>query len=131
MELFGERPEPCGTGILQGLDVRALCDSGSKTRAVGLVFDRQDPADDVLGAKLRLVWQRVFIPRRLLAREYNLNPNSIKIYGFYFVRLRDLWRRYRRAGWQLITGEEGAMIGADAEQENKRLRDWMTGAGTG
>ncbi len=89
------------------------------------------PASAGLGAKLRLVWQRVFIPRRVLAREYNLEPGSIKIYGYYFVRLRDLWRRYRRAGLRLMTGEEGAMSGVDEEQANKRLRDWMAGAGLG
>ena len=79
--------------------------------------------------KLKLLLQRVFIPRRVLAREYDINPNSPGIYGYYLVRLRDLWRRYARSGWQLLTGEAEALAGADAEQENARLREWMGRAG--
>lgn len=76
-------------------------------------------------AKLRLIVQRVFIPRRVLAREYNENPHSLRIYGYYLVRLRDLWRRYARAGWRLLTGEEGALVGVQEERENIRLKEWM------
>lgn len=78
-----------------------------------------------IGAKLGLVWRRIFIPRRVLAREYNLDPRSQKIYGYYFVRLFDLWRRYARSGWRLLTGEEGALAEAEEERENNKLREWM------
>lgn len=75
--------------------------------------------------KIKLVWKRVFIPRRLLAREYNIDMHSLKLYRYYLVRLRDLWRRYARSGWRLMTGEAEALSGANAKQENARLREWM------
>jgi len=78
-------------------------------------------------AKLRLMARRVFIPRRVLAREYNADPRSLRIYGYYLVRLRDLWRRYARPGWRLLTGEEGALAGAEGERVNDRLKEWMGG----
>ena len=87
------------------------------------------PAADGPGGKAALVWRRVFIPRRLLAREYNLDPRSAKLYGYYLVRLRDLWRRYARTGWRLVSGAGGALTGVDAQRANQRLREWLTGGG--
>ncbi len=97
---------------------------------VALTPDLAELPDAGLFARLKLVWRRVFIPRRVLAREYNLDPGSLKIYGYYVVRLCDLWRRYARSGWRLVTGDESALAGANAEQENLRLREWMGGTGS-
>ena len=118
-----------------------LPDEGLVTSAIGQVLDEgrlgvaltPDLAELPGGgffSKLRRVWSRMFIPRRLLAREYNLDPDSIRIWVYYFIRFRDLWCRYARSGWRLMTGEEDALTGAGMEQENLRLRDWMGGTGS-
>lgn len=85
-------------------------------------------AADFFG-KIKLLIQRVFIPPGVLAREYNINPASPLIMVYYLTRLRDLWRRYARSGWRMVAGEEEALAGADFEQQNNRLREWMKGAG--
>ncbi len=85
-------------------------------------------AADFFG-KIKLLIQRVFIPPGVLAREYNINPASPLIMVYYLTRLRDLWRRYARSGWRMVAGEEAALAGADFEQQNNRLREWMKGAG--
>ena len=77
------------------------------------------------GGKLRLVMQRIFIPRKVLAREYNVDPASLKIYGYYLVRLRDLWRRYARSGWGAMRGDEDALIAVNLRQANQQLHEWM------
>jgi hypothetical protein len=85
-------------------------------------------AADFFG-KIKLLIQRVFIPPGVLAREYNINPASPLIMVYYLTRLRDLWRRYARSGWRMVAGQEAALAGADFEQQNNRLREWMKGAG--
>lgn len=119
-------PEPPTEEVLAGALAQVLSDGRTN---VALTPDLAALPVAGFFAKMKLLLQRVFIPRRALAREYDINPNSPGIYGYYLVRLRDLWRRYARSGWRLLTGEAEALAGADAEQENARLREWMGRAG--
>jgi len=119
-------PEPPTEEVLAGALAQVLSDGRTN---VALTPDLATLPVAGFFAKMKLLLQRVFIPRRALAREYDINPNSPGIYGYYLVRLRDLWRRYARSGWRLLTGEAEALAGADAEQENARLREWMGRAG--
>lgn len=77
------------------------------------------------GGKLKLVMQRIFIPRKVLAREYNVDPAALKIYGYYLVRLRDLWRRYAQAGWEVLRGDENTLAAVNLQQANQQLHEWM------
>lgn len=122
----------------------ALLPEGADSSAVGAALEQAGSLDDAWAGltpdlaafsaagffgKIKLLIQRVFISHRVLAREYNINPASPLIMVYYLARVRDLWRRYARSGWRMVAGEEEALAGADFEQQNTRLREWMRGTG--
>lgn len=122
----------------------ALLPEGADSSAVGAAFEQAGSLDDAWAGltpdlaafsaagffgKIKLLIQRVFISHRVLAREYNINPASPLIMVYYLARVRDLWGRYARSGWRIVAGEEEALAGADFEQQNTRLREWMRGTG--
>jgi len=76
-------------------------------------------------AKVRLVLSRIFLPRRLMAMQYNVDPRSLKVYGYYAVRLRDLLRLHGRSGWGMLRGDEAVLAGVDREETSGRLEGWM------
>ena len=47
-----------------------------------------------LADKIRIFWQRVFLPRVMLAAIYSVPPESVKIYGCYPRRIFNLLCRY-------------------------------------
>jgi hypothetical protein len=77
--------------------------------------------------KLRLVIARVFIPRRVLGREYNVNPRSVRIYLYYFARFARLIRSYRGSAGRLLSGEERAKSSAQRERAKGELNRWLGG----
>jgi len=77
--------------------------------------------------KVRLVLDRVFIPRRILAREYNIDPRSIKIYAYYFVRFARLMHTYRDSVRGLMKGEVGVVESAQRERARGALNRWLGG----
>ncbi len=77
--------------------------------------------------KLSLVLRRVFIPRRVLAREYNVDPRSVKLYFYYMVRLLRLLRDYRGSAARLLRGEGDALASARRESARGDLREWLGG----
>ena len=76
-------------------------------------------------AKVRLLLSRIFLPRRRMAMQYNVDPRSLKVYGYYAVRLRDLLRQHGRTGWGMLRGDEGVLAGVDWEETSVRLEGWM------
>ena len=76
-------------------------------------------------AKVRLLLSRIFLPRRRMAMQYNVDPRSLKVYGYYAVRLRDLLRLHGRSGWGMLRGDEAVLAGVDREETNGRLGEWM------
>jgi len=80
-----------------------------------------------LFGKLALVWRRVFIPRRVLAREYNVDPRSLKLYIYYPMRLARLLREYRGSAVGLLRGEGDALASARRENARGDLRNWLGG----
>jgi hypothetical protein len=47
--------------------------------------------------KIALVKERVFVSREAIADEYNLGRSSFRVYAWYAVRAKDLFKRYWRA----------------------------------
>ncbi|NMC17688.1 MAG: nucleotidyltransferase family protein [Chloroflexi bacterium] len=133
------------TGVTAPKEVMtALLPEGADSSAVGAALEQAGSLDDAWAGltpdlaafsaagffgKIKLLIQRVFISHRVLAREYNINPASPLIMVYYLARVRDLWGRYARSGWRIVAGEEEALAGADFEQQNTRLREWMRGTG--
>jgi len=78
-------------------------------------------------SKLKLVWSRIFIPRRILARVYNVDPASPRICGCYARRFVGLFKAYSGSALRLMRRDQGALAGANLELEGQRLKKWMAG----
>jgi hypothetical protein len=63
----------------------------------------------------------------VLAREYNVNPHSMKIYLYYFTRFARLMRSYRGSAESLLQGEKDAGAAAQREQARGELNKWLVG----
>jgi hypothetical protein len=77
-------------------------------------------------AKIKIGLQRVFIPRLALARIYNVPPNSPKVIGYYWVRLKYLVRSYGKTLLRLQRGEKSTEPARQKAEIANTLHDWMT-----
>ena len=75
-----------------------------------------------IAGKLRALWDAAFPSREEIARMYLASAGSWRILGYYPVRFRDLWTRYRRALWQVVRRDKTFI--ADAHKE-ARLREYL------
>jgi len=76
-------------------------------------------------SKIKIGLQRIFIPRLALARTYNVPPNSVKILGLYWVRLKYLIRSYGKTLLRLQRGETGTEPARKKAQISISLHEWM------
>ena len=76
-------------------------------------------------SKIKIGLQRVFISRLALARIYNVPPNSPRIVGLYWVRLKYLIRSYGKTVIRLQRGEEGTEPARQKAEISKSLHEWM------
>ena len=51
-------------------------------------------------SKFKLIFQRIFISKKAMARLYHLNPNSLCLYAYYLRRTMDLIKDYRKTVWK-------------------------------
>lgn len=79
-----------------------------------------------LRSKIKIGLKRVFIPRLALARTYNVPPNSPKILGFYWVRLKYLIRNYGKTVLRLERGEKGTEPARQKAEISNTLHEWMS-----
>jgi len=77
-------------------------------------------------SRIKIGLQRVFIPRLALARIYNVPPNSPKIFGLYWVRLKYLIRNYGKTVIRLQRGEAGTEPARQKAEISNSLHEWMS-----
>jgi len=77
-----------------------------------------------LFVKIKLTLNRVFIPKRIMARAYNLSPSSIKIYFYYFIRFKELLIHYAPTILKISQKDEEALATVKSEQIKGELIDW-------
>ena len=75
--------------------------------------------------KFKIGMSRVFLPRRVIARLYNLHPNSPEILKGYFFRVKDLSRRYGNRVWNPKPQSLQWKKVVAEEQERMKLCAWM------
>jgi hypothetical protein len=78
-----------------------------------------------LGRQLKLIASRVFIPRQVMARLYNVDPHSPGIYGYYFVRFTELFRHYSGAAWRFLIRDDAVLTAVKEERTRGELIEWM------
>lgn len=83
-------------------------------------------ADKNVFSKVRIGLQRVFIPRLTLARIYNVSPNSPKIVGAYWGRLKYLVRNYGGTLSRLRNKYKTTRPALQNAESSYALHDWMT-----
>jgi hypothetical protein len=67
----------------------------------------------------------VFLPRLTLARIYDVPPNSVRIVGCYFRRLRDLVRQYGKTLGKISVGDNSLGPALDDGKTSNKLHAWM------
>ena len=77
-------------------------------------------------SKMKIGLQRVFIPRMALARIYNVPPNSTRIIGLYWERLKYLIRSYGGTMIKLSRNKEVVLPSVKRAQSSYSLHDWMS-----
>jgi hypothetical protein len=75
--------------------------------------------------RVRVVLSRIFLPRRVLARLYDVPPTSIRIYGCYFRRLCELVRDYGPSVKRIFRRDTETITSARDNQSMMRLKAWM------
>ena len=76
-------------------------------------------------SKLKLFFQRIFLPKAIMARYYNVSPTSIKVYLLYPVRWYYLFLKYGKTVWKILFKQETESSVAGYVQTNQRLLTWM------
>ena len=66
-----------------------------------------------------------FLPREAMARLYPAPADSIRIYFYYAVRLRDLLRVYGRDVWRWLRRDKAMQAFAKEGQDLTTLKDWL------
>jgi hypothetical protein len=75
-------------------------------------------------SKIRIFWQRVFLPRAIIAQQYSIPKDSIKIFAYYPRRLVDVLRRH---GHTLKNYQQNdASLRALTERRN-HIAHWLVG----
>lgn len=79
--------------------------------------------DTGFSAKVRILWQRLFISPTVLSRKFNTEANSWKIYLYYPVRWLRLTTKYSPALWRAFRGNDAVITHAQREHA---LRKWLS-----
>ena len=79
-----------------------------------------------LFSRLKIAWNRLFLPRLTLARLYNVPPNSIKILGCYWKRFAYLVTNYGKTLPGFGTREKNVETALQKAGISYALHDWMS-----
>lgn len=74
--------------------------------------------------KLRYIGQRIFLPPELMMNLYGVKAGTLKAYLYYFVRAKDILRRYNQPLIKIVQGDR--LVKATAERKNY-LQNWLEG----
>jgi len=77
-----------------------------------------------LWGKSRIFWQRVFLPRAIIAAQYSVQADSPRIYGCYLRRFADVLRRHSRTLTKYRQND--TQVKALAERTG-RIACWLSG----
>lgn len=76
--------------------------------------------------KVTLFWKGFFISRKSMARLYPVPSDSLRIYFYYVVRLRDLLRTYGRDVWRWLKRDQEMLDYAQEGRDLTTLKNWLS-----
>ncbi len=119
-DLLAQAPDPAVLEeALQQL-MRPKEDTGALTPDLAALPDARGP-----WAKISLILSRIFIPRRIMSRLYKVEPRSVRIYGYYWVRFKELFRNYSNTMVGIWKRDDKVLAELNQERVNTRLITWM------
>lgn len=110
---------------LDPLYIPTLCDyvlSGPRSLSPNLSELVQDTGRQ---QKFLRFLRRTFPSKKVMAREYDLNENSLRVYYYYLVRLRSIISRNRGAAWRLLRQDPEIMSVARQQNTIYSIKEWM------
>ena len=75
--------------------------------------------------KITRLWRRIFIPPETLAREYNVSPHSLRLYGYYLVRLKRVVKIHAVDAGRMLLGDRRTVVSARRQNEISALIKWI------
>ena len=75
--------------------------------------------------KLAILFRRIFLSRQVLAMKYHIHPNSLRIFLYYPLGLKDMLQKHGRLGWHLIHYDAQDHSRANGQNEASGLRNWL------
>jgi hypothetical protein len=121
--LEGIQPAPLDPWVIE--EARSQLESRGRTSRVMTPDLAKFAAEKGFFFRIPLVWGRIFLPRRVLARLYNVRPTSPRILGCYFKRAADLVKQYRTSIKHILTEDTDTLVSAEIQDANQRLKAWM------
>ncbi len=78
--------------------------------------------DNSLLTNVKILLRSIFRPPKNIAQMYGIPEDSLRVYFYYLVRAKDLWRRYGGSAKQMLEGE--SQFTAKIEMDNA-FSDWL------
>lgn len=78
-----------------------------------------------LRGRLAHLFRYAFPPPKVMSTKYPAPPDSLRVYLYYPVRLRDLLAKYGGSVWQRLTGREQAAAATENARMGNALVDWL------
>lgn len=75
--------------------------------------------------KVVLFWKGFFLPREAMVRLYPVPADSLRMYFYYLVRLRDLLRTYGRDFWRWLRHDKKMQVIVQEGRDLTTLKDWL------
>jgi hypothetical protein len=96
--------------------------------AINVTPDLASLSEDVSDLeKLKIIFSRIALPKRTMARLYNVEPGSMKLYVYYPVRFYQLLKQYAGSAWQILIKKQDAISSTSRVQSVIALKEWLGG----
>ena len=112
------RPAEFSEGLVAAARRRVL-EHPDRSPVISAVWSRRS-----VFQRLRGLWERIMLPRAVLAGRYHLSPGSSKISLYYLVRVHDLLREHGRDLRDLVLGRARREEWAQRESELIAYLKW-------
>jgi hypothetical protein len=78
-----------------------------------------------LGDKITTFLKIVFPSPLVMARIYPVAADSVWVYAYYLVRIKDLMIKYSRVAWRMWRGDTKVVAVAERDSRTKALLEWL------
>ena len=117
------RPSDPAPGLLDDIWKYVLSETPPGLRLATRVDEIK--AQTTVTGKAGLFFRRLFPRRKAISSMYLVNISSMKLYWYYLVRLKTLFRRHGKLGMQLLKGDATLEPAIKHEMTENAFVDWL------